>query len=117
MSNIKMKVTSEQSIKIQEICIEKGIYWNEGKEIIDVKYPCMLILENSYGKYLSMCDIEYYNTHSELEEVSANLFIISYGFSDIENTIKEFSLDGDYYYAIPKPIFERLKIEVKGEEN
>ena len=44
-TNIKMRVTPEQSKKVQEICFESGIYWRVGKEIKYLNDPFLFVDE------------------------------------------------------------------------
>ena len=77
-TGIKMRVNSEQSKKIQEICFENGIYWAKGKHLNPLAIPFLYI--NKYN------ELEYFDKTRELcfleddrEEVSAELFIRTNG--------------------------------------
>ena len=77
IKNIKLRVTPEQSRKVQEICFSKGIVWRStGDTISYTTAPHLYITDGrrlTYG----------YNYHSFLidkrEEMDANLFIQTNG--------------------------------------
>ena len=83
--NIKMRVTPEQSAKVQEICFENGIYWREsGKEI---RYTDKLFLEIDE-------DITFGSTPGsfasrDAQEADANLFIRTNGSCEDESTLND----------------------------
>ncbi len=77
IKNIKLKVTPEQSRKIQEICFSKGIFWGATGNIVMYTDAPYLYIEN--GRYL------YYGRRYEDyktdrgKEMDANLFIQTNG--------------------------------------
>ena len=76
--NIKMRVTLEQSIKIQEICFENGIIWtNKVRQLTNLHLPFLYICKKE-GIYATL-DIECYNSHTEYQEIDADLFIRTNG--------------------------------------
>ena len=74
--SIKMRVTPEQSKKVQEICFENGIYWGREKELQYINEPFLFVDER-----ISFMDIEQEMNFLEQlsEEVSAELFIRTNG--------------------------------------
>ncbi len=84
--NIKIRVTLEQSIKIQEICFENGIIWaHKVRQLTNLHLPFLFICKKE-GIYATS-DIEYYNSHTEYQEIDADLFIRTNG--TCEETFKE----------------------------
>ena len=84
-TNIKMRVTPEQSAKVQEICFKNGIDWTGREKIIkyvDKRY--LFILNNKSISYDSCEDV--FN-EDKFEEIDPELFIKTNG-SCIKN--KEF---------------------------
>lgn len=77
-TNIKMKVTLEQSIKVQEICFANGIIWtHKVKQLTNLHLPYLYICDIK-GIYATL-DIECFNGHKEYEEMDADLFIRTNG--------------------------------------
>ena len=76
IKDIKLKVTPEQSRKVQEICFSKGIVWGAGDTVhyTDASY---LYITNgrslTYGSDYRLFTIE------RREEMDANLFIQTNG--------------------------------------
>ena len=86
-TNIKMRVTLEQSIKIQEICFENGIIWaHKVRQLTNLHLPFLVICKKK-GIYATL-DIECYNSHTEYQEIDADLFIRTNGTCE-ENTFNE----------------------------
>ena len=76
-TNIKMRVTPEQSAKVQEICFENGIDWTGREKIIkyvDKRY--LFILNNKSISYDSCEDV--FN-EDKFEEIDPDLFIRTNG--------------------------------------
>lgn len=63
-TNIKMRVTPEQSKKVQEICFKNGIYWNAsmGKDVLDIRGK-FLYIEDTITH-----DIPYENDINDIRE-------------------------------------------------
>lgn len=80
-TNIKMRVTPEQSKKIQEICFENGIYWVTDRKIDQLDKPFLFIDE--YVSFMHK-DQEEFFVKEKNEEVDADLFIRTNG-TCIEN--------------------------------
>lgn len=77
-TNIKMKVSLEQSIKIQEVCFANGIIWtHKVKQLTNLHLPYLYICD-IYGIY-GTSDIECFNDHKEYKEMDADLFIRTNG--------------------------------------
>jgi hypothetical protein len=69
---IKMKVTPEQSRKIQEICFENGVEWITGRNIEHLDEPFLFI--DKYISFMNEAEGEHFLKNVN-EEVSAELFI------------------------------------------
>ena len=77
IENIKLKVTPEQSRKVQEICFSKGIVWRATGNVVSyTDAPYLYITDGrffTYGhKYV------FYKTNKR-KEMNANLFIQTNG--------------------------------------
>ena len=77
IKNIKLKVTPEQSRKIQEICFSKGIIWGGAGN--SVKYTEVPYLYIEGGRYLSYGREHELYKNDRKEEMDANLFIQTNG--------------------------------------
>ena len=77
IKDIKLKVTPEQSRKVQEICFSKGIIWRQTRNVISYTDAPYLYITNerslTYGY-----DYHFFTTESR-EEMDANLFIQTNG--------------------------------------
>lgn len=83
-TNIKMRVTLEQSIKVQEICFENGIIWtHKVRQLTNLHLPFLYICKKE-GIYATS-DIECYNSHMEYQEIDADLFIRTNGSCEENN--------------------------------
>lgn len=86
-TNIKIRVTPEQSKIVQDICFKNGIEWRNNENFIknlDCKYL--------YVDYRGICasnDIKCYNYYTKLQEIDADLFIRTNGTCE-ENELKNF---------------------------
>lgn len=79
-TKIKMRVTPEQSEKVQEICFENQIRWS-GEEC-NVSYtdrPFLYIFDNRIGYDHLANEDNYVNFFSHLKEIDADLFIRTNG--------------------------------------
>ena len=76
-TNIKIRVTAEQSVRVQEICFKNGIKWSfSGCDISHIDKPYLFILDdNSLAFGIDYRDFEY----DPKEKVSADLFIRTNG--------------------------------------
>lgn len=75
-TNIKMRVTPEQSKKVQEICFENSIYWWSGRKIvIHVDCPFLFIGKNN----ITQSENESFYIGEKEEEIDADLFIRTNG--------------------------------------
>ena len=74
-TNIKMKVTPEQSVKVQEICFNEGFSWHNSDRYIYARYLFIhggiWIIQKSDSKH-------YYEAHS-FKEINPELFIKTNG--------------------------------------
>ena len=76
IKDIKLKVTPEQSRKVQEICFSKGIVWGTGTSVHYTEAPYLYITNGrrlTYGR-----DYRLFTTNRR-EEMDANLFIQTNG--------------------------------------
>ena len=76
IKNIKLKVTPEQSHKVQEICFSKGIVWGAGDTICYTDAPYLYI---TAGRSLTYGHDYHFFTTNRREEMDANLFIQTKG--------------------------------------
>ena len=77
IKNIKLRVTPEQSRKVQEICFSKGIVW--GSTGCTVSYTTAPYLYITDGRSLTYGhEYKFYKT-DKIEEMDANLFIQTNG--------------------------------------
>lgn len=74
--NIKMRVTPEQSKKVQEICFENGVCWVAGKNIIQFEDQKYLYIND---KYITFGATYKYFEKQDEQEVDADLFIRTNG--------------------------------------
>ena len=77
IKNIKLKVTPEQSRKVQEICFSKGIVWGATGD--RVSYTDAPILYITDGRTLTYGHDYHFFTTNRREEMDANLFIKTNG--------------------------------------
>lgn len=103
-TNIKMRVTPEQSKAVQEICFENGIKWNDGSRwVLKENEPYLFILQEGALIYKSLNEYNEYNLRPE-KEIDADLFIRTNG------TCKE----EDFYEAeLYRPFDENNILEQK----
>ena len=77
IKNIKLRVTPEQSRKIQEICFSKGVVWGAtGDTVSYTDAPYLYITAGRFLTYGHNC--EFYKKDRR-EEMDANLFIKTNG--------------------------------------
>ena len=110
---IKMRVTPEQSRKVQEICFANAIAWLKSIEIKHLDKPFIYI---NLSKYLGYSDIDdKYFDEDDNEEVSAELFIKTNGYcveSEALTIINKSNLSDDFYEGLE----ERLKRKLTEDE-
>ncbi len=76
IKNIKLRVTPEQSRKVQEICFSKGIAWGAGTSVQYTEAPYLYIED---GRCLTY-GLEYnFYKNNKREEMDANIFIQTNG--------------------------------------
>ena len=73
IKDIKLKVTPEQSRKVQEICFSKGILW--GETGYTVTYTTAPYLYITGGRTLTYGHDYHFFLTNRREEMDANLFI------------------------------------------
>ena len=84
--NIKMRVTPEQSKKVQEICFENGISWVSGTNLKHLDEPFIFINDDHFLGYMEIDEVEGFFKEGG-EEIDADLFIRTNG--TCEEEIKE----------------------------
>ena len=77
IKDIKLKVTPEQSRKIQEICFSKGLIWRQTRKTIS--YTDAPILYITAGRFLTYGHDYHSFLTDRREEMDANLFIQTNG--------------------------------------
>ena len=77
IKNIKLKVTPEQSRKVQEICFSKGIVWGSTGDTISYTDAQYLYITN--GRSLTYGHDYHFFLTERREEMDANLFIQTNG--------------------------------------
>ena len=77
IKNIKLKVTPEQSRKVQEICFSKGIVWGATEDT--VSYTDAQYLYTTDGRFLTYGHDYHFFLTNIREEMDANLFIQTNG--------------------------------------
>ena len=85
-TNIKMRVTPEQSKRVQEICFKNNIAWHGVKAFNHLRQPYIYVYGNTLG-YDCKESSEYFNDHENIE-IDADLFIRTNGTCE-ENTFNE----------------------------
>ena len=76
-TNIKMRVTPEQSKKVQEICFKSGINWGFNDNRIRYTEEPFIVIKNSLS-WLGNNQKDFFNNNG-LEEINAQLFIKTNG--------------------------------------
>ena len=77
IKNIKLKVTPEQSRKVQKICFSKGIVWGSTRDTISYTDASYLYITN--GRSLTYGSDYRLFTTERRAEMDANLFIQTKG--------------------------------------
>ena len=77
IKNIKLKVTPEQSRKVQEICFSKGISWGATENTVSYTDASYLYITN--GRSLTYGHDYHFFLTERREEMDANLFIQTNG--------------------------------------
>mgnify|MGYP006961427525 FL=1 len=77
IKNIKLKVTPEQSRKVQEICFSKGIVWRVAGDVVSYTDAPYLYITNE--RSLTYGHEYHFFTTNKREEMDANLFIQTNG--------------------------------------
>lgn len=85
-TNIKMRVTPEQSKRVQEICFKNNIAWHGVKAFNHLRQPYIYVYGNTLG-YDCKESIRYFRNH-ENKEIDADLFIRTNGTCE-EDTFNE----------------------------
>ena len=77
IKNIKLKVTPEQSCKVQKICFSKGIVWGSTGDRVSYTDAQYLYITN--GRSLTYGHDYHFFLTNRREEMDANLFIQTNG--------------------------------------
>ena len=77
IKNIKLRVTPEQSRKVQEICFSKGVFWGTTRDRVNYTYASYLYITN--GRSLTYGHDYHFFLTERREEMDANLFIQTNG--------------------------------------
>ena len=119
--NIKMRVTPEQSRKVQEICFANGIYWNPLPGKWDIRHTASKflyiedVITHSFSESLySDDDFKEENdlfNEQELEEIDADLFIRTNGTCEENTTLNDNSISfkDEEYIKLEKKVFNLRK--------
>ena len=106
--NIKMRVTSEQSKKVQEICFENGIYWEVDRNTTRCENKKYLYLND---EYITFGDTyEYFEEH-DAKEIDAALFIRTNGTCEEAELLLSKMIDfkDKEYIKLEKKVFNLRK--------
>ena len=114
-TNIKMRVTPEQSRKVQEICFSNGIYWaGENKDKVRIYsnylYIRGLITHDTSNNFI------YFNDAKE-EEIDADLFIKTNGTCEETYLTKYTSQPKDLESALKKIENLHIALNKKVDKN
>ena len=112
-TNIKMRVTPEQSKRVQEICFENGIYW-AGENKVRV-YSNFLYIRG-HITHDSLNNSTYFKDAKE-EEIDADLFIKTNGTCEETYLAKYTSQPKDLESALKKIENLHIAINKKREKN
>ena len=77
IKNIKLRVTPEQSRKVQEICFSKGIVWGATRATVSYTDAPYLYITN--GRSLTYGHDYHFFTADRRKEMNTNLFIKTNG--------------------------------------
>lgn len=107
-TGIKLKVTPEQSLYVQNICFANGIYWtDDGKKLYFPEEAVYYI--NIRQEYMTWNEIDWiYYKDSELEEVDAMLFIRTNG-TCAEEEIKTNKEDEESEMVTEEKVYKNAK--------
>ena len=91
-TNIKIRVTPEQSAKIQQICFKNKVFWGDSVDTISyINEPFLYIGNDITFGYATQED--YFKTH-QYQEVAAELFIRTNGTCEEDHKDPRGELDG-----------------------
>ena len=88
ITNIKLKVTPEQSRKVQEIAFKNGVYWLTNRNAVSYENRPYLYIKRTHISHGTEPST-YENSH--LNEMNANLFIQTNG-TGIRKILKQKAL-------------------------
>jgi len=115
-TNIKMRVTPEQSRRVQEICFENGIYWHSfhNKDKVTIFSDYLYI--DDYISHDSLNNFTYFK-EAEEEEIDADLFIKTNGTCEETYLTKYTSQPKDLESALKKIENLHIALNKKREKN
>lgn len=105
--NIKMRVTPEQSRKVQEICFYNGVFWPGNKNTIQSENQKYLYINDGHITFGDT--YEYFEKH-DAKEIDAALFIRTNGTCE-DTTLNEVNIDfkDEEYIKLEKKVFNLKK--------
>ena len=109
--NVKIRVTPEQSSKIQEICFQNGVFWRLQIEAGDISYtnePFLFI--DKEITFAEANEEHYFRTH-RFREVPADLFIRTNGTCEEEATEPQDKTEQSHRQAGGKPLQYQIGID------
>jgi hypothetical protein len=116
-TNIKMRVTPEQSKKVQEICFENGIYWaDENKDKVKVRVCSSFLYIRGLISHNSLNNFTYFK-EAEAEEIDADLFIRTNGTCEETYLAKYTSQPKDLESALKKIENLHIALNKKVDKN
>ena len=106
--NIKMRVTPEQSRKIQEICFYNGVFWPGNKNTIQSENQKYLYINDGH---ITFGDTYEYFEKYDAKEVDANLFIRTNGTCEEAELLLSKMIDfkDKEYIKLEKKVFNLKK--------
>lgn len=118
-TNIKMRVTPEQCIEVQEICFANNIFWNGGStDIASGEYKPFIWVEESISYEV---EDEQFFIEDETEEVDADLFIRTNGtcIEDIkqEETPQPDPIEKEYLVYVQNKGVPKVKHNLQSAED
>ena len=119
-TNIKMRVTPEQSAKVQEICFENGIDWKsklKDKTLTCINEPFIFVKEDKHLTWLTKLEESDFMEAKE-EEIDPDLFIRTNG-SCIDECGTDNTIDINQkpiQYQIGIDTFQRAKANLTKDE-
>ena len=107
-TNIKMRVTPEQSRKVQEICFYNGVFWPGNKNTIQSENQKYLYIN---GGHITFGDTYEYFEKYDAKEIDADLFIRTNGTCEENSTLNDDSIifKDEEYFKLEVKVFKLKK--------